>query len=339
MTTNHKPIAFLLSSLLMTGFAFAQDGNAKKEKQIRLKIVQTENGKTTKIDTTFSDEASLDAFMKQNKLDVPEPPSPPDAPEAPEPPAPPTPPTPFTDEGIEISGNFFSEKDKVELKKEMRKIKRELSKSIDELKEIKLDIRIEDVKDKKGKCIIIKDFKNGKDSFCYHFSMPDCEKLKEEMKELDELKSFHFNFDFNDDDEKGNVKKKSKVIIIEKEGDEKSTLPQIEITKPAEPAKPTEEKKAAPKEASAGFQLQPKLFSLSPNPGNGFYNLKFALDSTEPVSVKVVDLSGDVVFNDEISNFSGQYEKDLKIEGRSRGSYLLQIQQGGQWMHKKFLLQ
>lgn len=331
MTTHHKRYSVLLSLLLITGFAIAQTGNDKNEKQIRLKIVQSENGKTTTIDTVFSDETSLNAFMEKSHFDTPEPqepPLPPDAPAPPDlpaPPHPPAPPAPFTEE---------KSREKMHIKKEMKKIEKEIEESLDDLKTIKLDIRIDDLNGKDGKCIIIKNLNGNADSLCCQIRIPDVEKLKEELKELDDLKSFHF--DFNDDDNR-KVKRKSKVIIIEKNGDDKIPAQKDNINPPI-PDKPAEEKKSAPKEA-AGFLLEPKTFAISPNPGNGQYKLKFTLPSAEPVSVKVLDLSGDVVFSDDILAFNGQYDKDLNITGHSGGSYLLQIRQGDLWMHKKIVLQ
>ncbi|MBK7855404.1 MAG: T9SS type A sorting domain-containing protein [Bacteroidetes bacterium] len=341
MYTFKQTLLSAASILLLAGTSLAQSNDDEK---IRIKIQINDDDRQVNVDTAFTDEAAFKQWMRDNNYDEPPmpkaPPAPPSPPTAPLPPAPPSKPESLKEKDVRI--RIFSNKDKAELKLEMDKLNEELKESMKELSEMKFDVNINGDDDMD---IVIKKFNGDKDSMFYSFSMPDCEKLKEEMEQLsDNIKSFNFSFDYNNEDDEQLKDKKqkrtSKVIIIEK--DAKSESKKKEVEKENAPREKKEENdKSKNKENSKGntsYELNPQNFELSPNPGKGQYKLSFDLTSTEPVTVKVVDFAGRQVFSDVAENFTGHYHNEFDITGKSKGTYLLQIRQGENWMHKKFLL-
>jgi|CXWJ01.1.fsa_nt_gi hypothetical protein len=340
MHTFKQAILSVAAMLLLAGTSFAQSN--EDNKKIRIKISISENGKQVNIDTTFSDEAALHQWMRDNNYDepqsIPEPPAPPTPPDEPLPPSPPAPPTaPKSPGEKDVRIKIFKDGDRAELKMETDKLNKELKESLKELNDMKFDVNIigDDDMD-----VVIKKFDGDKDSLFYSFSMPDCEKLKKEMQELtDNMKSFSFSFNYDDESKEElntdkSRKRTSKVIIIEKDVKKK------ELKKENATEKKKKENGADinNSKGQTSFNLNPTNFELSPNPGKGLFNLSFDLASTEPVTVNVLDFAGRQVFNDVAENFTGHYQNEFDITGKSKGTYLLQIRQGENWLHKKFLL-
>lgn len=350
MYTFKQTLLATAGILLLANPSFAQVNNA--DKKIRIKIEVNDDGKQVSIDTTFTDEAAFHQWMHDNNYDEPkQPPAPPVPPTAPNPSSPPLPPSapappsePKSSKGKDFQIRIFSNKEKAEMKLEMDKLNKELRESMKELDDMKFDVNINGDDDMD---IVIKRFSGDNDSLFYSFSLPDCEKIKKEMQDLSEnMKSFSFSFDIDDDKEEINSDKKqkrtSKVIIIEKSdkknGSTKRKDKENEL--PAEEKSKTKENDTDRKSGNGqtSYELSPSNFELSPNPGKGKYKLSFDLPSTEPVTVKVLDFAGRQLFSDLAENFTGHYQNEFDITGKSKGTYLLQIRQGENWMHKKFLL-
>jgi hypothetical protein len=99
MKTKSLHLMLVALAALATGSLFAQDNDAKADKQkYSLHIIKDENGKTRIIDRTFGTKDEMDAFVKANDLDKaetdrPEPPTPPTPPNPPVGPNPPSPPS------------------------------------------------------------------------------------------------------------------------------------------------------------------------------------------------------------------------------------------------------
>ncbi len=99
MKTSYQiPFILLIAIVLTSSFKKVNAQSSKKKSHII--IVTNENGKETKIDTSFTDESSMEAFLLEKEIAPPTPPSPPSPLNPPAPPSspftlnPPTPPNP-----------------------------------------------------------------------------------------------------------------------------------------------------------------------------------------------------------------------------------------------------
>jgi len=79
--------------------------------------------------------------------------------------------------------------------------------------------------------------------------------------------------------------------------------------------------------------------SFYPNPNQGKFTLNFTVTETASTLVRITDLSGKIVYTEDLGSFSGNYSKQLDISENAEGIYLLQIVQGDKVLVKKLLLQ
>lgn len=77
---------------------------------------------------------------------------------------------------------------------------------------------------------------------------------------------------------------------------------------------------------------------LYPNPNDGKFNLNFNLKNKGDAEVTVYDMQGKQVYNEKLSNFSGEYNKPIDISSNAKGIYFVKIQQGQHTQVKKISL-
>jgi hypothetical protein len=93
--------------------------------------------------------------------------------------------------------------------------------------------------------------------------------------------------------------------------------------------------------ANANPKLKPSndLFidqiSFFPNPSDGLLNLSFATADQAPVHIHVYDVNGQIVYMEELNEFSGTYTNQIDISKQPSGTYFLQIVQGQKSYSKK----
>ncbi|MFI5220368.1 MAG: T9SS type A sorting domain-containing protein, partial [Bacteroidia bacterium] len=85
-------------------------------------------------------------------------------------------------------------------------------------------------------------------------------------------------------------------------------------------------------------QLQAEDLKFFPNPSDGNFSLEFKLNTTGATTVSLMDASGKEIFNETIENFTGLYNRQFDITAKAKGTYLLRIQQGDKWLHKKLVV-
>lgn len=75
-----------------------------------------------------------------------------------------------------------------------------------------------------------------------------------------------------------------------------------------------------------------------PNPTNGKLNIRF--DQTEKVktTIEVRDAAGKLVFEENLGNFSGAYEKEINLKENGAGTYIVTIQQGNDQQVEKIIV-
>lgn len=65
--------------------------------------------------------------------------------------------------------------------------------------------------------------------------------------------------------------------------------------------------------------------SVYPNPGNGVFTASFEAMKNDNYSVKITNAIGQVVYTEELNNFSGRYSKEMNISSFGKGIYTLSI--------------
>ncbi len=307
---------FLFSATI----AFAQEKNQSKRNTTTIKIVKKEDGKTTKIDTTFdsSNEEAVEKILKDLgvehgmsfNLSVPESPSAPGE----------------EDHVMRFNYKGMSDKDREQLKEEMEKLKEEMKDVHEKMKDIHIEIH----SDKDGK---------DEDGYSYNFSMPP-------MPPIDEG-----DFNFPDNDCKGKARHHKFVfhhldslndadhVVIIGDGDEKPPVFEKEITgKNGE--KVFVYKRSGPEREKLKIESSAKsVINLYPNPNDGKFSLNFHTDKKGELTVKMYDTQGKEVYSEMIKDFNGDYSKQLDLSNKGKGNYILKIIQGNKTMTEKFVIE
>ncbi|MGQ0827614.1 MAG: T9SS type A sorting domain-containing protein [Bacteroidota bacterium] len=79
-------------------------------------------------------------------------------------------------------------------------------------------------------------------------------------------------------------------------------------------------------------------FAVYPNPANDQLNFIFTDNTVESLDLKLISLNGQVVYNENIGQFSGQYLKTLDISGYAKGVYFLQVTTNKEVTTKKVVI-
>lgn len=75
-----------------------------------------------------------------------------------------------------------------------------------------------------------------------------------------------------------------------------------------------------------------------PNPNSGMFQLEFEVPSDEKAKVTITDLNGKVVYKNTVKG-AGAYNMQVDISSESKGTYLLNLQQGNESITKKIVIQ
>jgi hypothetical protein len=76
---------------------------------------------------------------------------------------------------------------------------------------------------------------------------------------------------------------------------------------------------------------------VSPNPNNGNFELAFETRKTGNLSINIFNNLGQSIYQESRSNFTGLYQKDLKLAVQS-GVYMLQIKHGNKIYSQKLII-
>ena len=79
-------------------------------------------------------------------------------------------------------------------------------------------------------------------------------------------------------------------------------------------------------------------FSITPDPSDGRVLINTRLHLQETVIIKVLDLSGRVLYSENIGDVSGTFTKQLDLRNFSSGTYLLQMIHNGQHEVKQLVI-
>ena len=86
-------------------------------------------------------------------------------------------------------------------------------------------------------------------------------------------------------------------------------------------------------------EMKVEEFTIAPNPNSGDFRLSFSIDEKEETEVRVLDMSGQRIYQEDLGDFSGNYERDIELHGKaSAGMYIIQVVRPKSMMSKKLIV-
>ena len=79
--------------------------------------------------------------------------------------------------------------------------------------------------------------------------------------------------------------------------------------------------------------------NIFPNPSNDEFNIEFSSLISQNLKIRLVNSVGDVIFIDNLINYSGEYKNKVNLKEFSKAIYLLEIQTDDGVVNKKLMLQ
>ena len=76
-----------------------------------------------------------------------------------------------------------------------------------------------------------------------------------------------------------------------------------------------------------------------PNPSRDIFNVTFTSEEEQTMTVKVVNMIGEEIFTEELTEFVGQYTKVIDMNNQPKGVYFLEITTSTGGINKKIVLQ
>ena len=76
-----------------------------------------------------------------------------------------------------------------------------------------------------------------------------------------------------------------------------------------------------------------------PNPSRDIFNVTFTSEEAQTMTVKVVNMIGEEVFTEELTEFVGQYTQVIDMNTQPKGVYFLEITTSTGGINKKIVLQ
>ncbi|TAE16786.1 MAG: T9SS C-terminal target domain-containing protein [Bacteroidetes bacterium] len=173
----------------------------------------------------------------------------------------------------------------------------------------------------------------GKEDFTFNFGeagkMPeDVKKMLEEKGIKSEGKNvFYFSTDSKNEDITNTYK-------LENGKEVSVCISKICIIKIADNTQPAQE------EGKAEAPTEPQVADLNvyPNPNDGEFNLKFNLPQKGDAHISLHDKQGNLVYEEDLKDFSGEYKKPLSLKNQKAGQYVLRIVQNGKIYTRQVLV-
>ena len=326
-------IALILFSVTI---AFAQTKTINIENEdgkVHIKIIKTENGKTVRIDTTFTvtDDMNVDEIIESlGERDGANSPS---------------------HSGIRIHKDEGISKNKKQIvidfdvpemsKAEKEKLRKNLNESMKDMRhglgEMNKSLRSMHIH-------IDNDFDN-KNDFHFNYDLPDAE--AGDKNDCD-AKSYAYKFSNSDNNGIDSLKDDDHIVII---GDKDEKPPVLEKVISSKKGKQIFVYKRSGSSRGSGKNEnvtghddqkanKPDIHNLHyyPNPTSGKIKLTFRSDEKGDITIQVLDGNSKEVFSEKINDFEGGYSKEIDLGGRSKGNYFLKIVQGEKSITKKIVL-
>ena len=76
-----------------------------------------------------------------------------------------------------------------------------------------------------------------------------------------------------------------------------------------------------------------------PNPSRDIFNVSFTSEDAQDLEVRVINVVGEVVYTENLMNFTGEYTKEIDLRRSTKGIYFLEITTEAGVINKKMILQ
>ena len=76
-----------------------------------------------------------------------------------------------------------------------------------------------------------------------------------------------------------------------------------------------------------------------PNPSRDIFNVTFTSDDAQDLEVRVINVVGEVLYTEDLTEFIGEYTKSINLEEYTKGIYFLEITTDNGVVNKKLILQ
>ena len=175
-------------------------------------------------------------------------------------------------------------------------------------------------------------------NFDFMFKLDEKAEIPAEIKKMMEEKGLNKDgkFIFITGDKAG----KQTMTNVYKSGDGKEV--KVFIFKSCNIEINSDQKRENPASAEAGKAetLEPQLTGLNvyPNPNDGQFNLKFKLEEKGDAHITLHDDQGNILFEEKLKDFSGEYEKPIRIDSQKEGVYILKIIQNGKTYNRRVMV-
>jgi hypothetical protein len=79
--------------------------------------------------------------------------------------------------------------------------------------------------------------------------------------------------------------------------------------------------------------------AIYPNPSLDIFNITFTSENIQDLKVRILNLIGEELINEELQQFVGEYTKQIDLSNNAKGIYFLEIQTNDGIINKKLILQ
>ena len=159
--------------------------------------------------------------------------------------------------------------------------------------------------------------------------------------EEDQQNHFDFDFDFllpENFCDVNTFEKKRKIIIMKSEDvKEESPIEEPAIEENAEEREQPVQKTEPQQVNISPNQLQLQNFTAFPNPTQGKVNVRFE-GPAAPTNITITDIAGKEVYAERITDFDGNYNKEIDLSNVSAGTVLLTVSQDDKLYTQKIIV-
>ena len=78
---------------------------------------------------------------------------------------------------------------------------------------------------------------------------------------------------------------------------------------------------------------------IYPNPSRDIFNVSFTLDTKQNLRVKIMNVIGEELLNENLEQFIGEYTKKINLNDNANGVYFFEITTNDGIINKKLILQ
>ena len=80
------------------------------------------------------------------------------------------------------------------------------------------------------------------------------------------------------------------------------------------------------------------FLSIYPNPSTGIFNITFKSEEIQDLNVRILNVIGDELVNEDLQQFIGEYTKQIDLSNNAKGMYFLEIKANDEIINMKLIL-